>query len=69
ITAPTSNDAPPYTFIDRENAWALENRAVKEKKAAEAEGKVTRAKFLTSSTLTSRAFCVDLAKDLHENID
>ena len=69
ITAPTTNDAPPYTFIDRENAWALENRQIKEKKAAEAEGKVTRAKFLTSSTLTSRAFCVDLAKDLHENIE
>jgi len=69
ITAPTTNDAPPYTFINRENAWALENRPFKEKQAAEAEGKVTRAKFLTSSTLTSRTFCVDLAKDLHENIE
>lgn len=70
ITAPATRDAFPYTFIDHEEAWLLENRAsIKEKQAAEAAGKPTRAKFLTSATLTPREFCVNLATDLRESIE
>ncbi|MBI9082857.1 MAG: type VI secretion system protein TssA [Desulfobacterales bacterium] len=55
ITRPRSMDARPYCFADWETANRLEKLAVKDKHAvanAEAEGKVTRAKFLGSVMFT-----------------
>ncbi len=69
ITAPTTNDAELYTFNEREFAWWLDNRSSEEKEAAKAEGKPTRSQFLTSATLTPRAFYVHLAADLQSVID
>lgn len=69
ITSPTSKDALPYSFLDRESAWLLENRPHKEKQAAETAGRPTRTKFLISATLSPREFYVNLATDLQESIE
>lgn len=66
ITAPASSDVLAYSFLDRESAWLLENRPAAEKQAAEAEGKPTRAKFLTSATLTPRTFCAQISSHLQD---
>ncbi|MCP4701667.1 MAG: type VI secretion system protein TssA [Gammaproteobacteria bacterium] len=69
ITAPATDDAVPYTFIDRENAWLLEKADPQEKKTAEEQGKATYTKFLTSATLTPRDFLAHLAANLQATLE
>lgn len=59
ITSPQSMDYDPYTFSDWERANYLEQLSARDKTAigkAEAQGEVTRAKFLGSVMFTSRAY-------------
>lgn len=68
ITEPQSEDTPAYAWADWEAANYLEQTARQDAravKAAESEGRPTRAKFLASVTLTPRRFYVGLASELN----
>lgn len=67
ITRPDTVDAVPYTWADWETAGHLENLALKDKNIlqdAEAQGKVTRAKFLGSVMFTPKSFYRIQSEDL-----
>ncbi len=67
ITWPQTGDLPPYTFADWEGACQLENLATKNPKilhSAEAEGKVTLAKFQSGVALSPKYFYLSLYQDL-----
>lgn len=72
ITAPTTVDAHPYDFADWEQANALDKLAGQDKKAfakAESEGKVTRARFLSSVMFTPKSFYETLYDDISDSLD
>lgn len=64
VTQPETDESAAYTWADWENALHLTNliKAEQVKEAeAEAQGKITQAKFLVSVSLTPTAFYVELA--------
>jgi len=78
ITAPNNRDIPSCSFLEREEAWALEIGS-KQEKAFEEQGKITRAKFLSSLNMTAPEFfqkqwvilqgCQKTFKELTELLD
>lgn len=72
ITAPSTLDAHPYNFADWEQANALDKLSGQDKKAyakAESEGKVTRARFLSSVMFTPKSFYDTLYDDISDALD
>jgi type VI secretion system ImpA family protein len=72
ITQPQTGDTASYCWTDWENALHLENLAkndVNILKAAEAEGKVTLAKFHESVMLSPKSFYVTLSQELIDVIN
>lgn len=72
MTQPHTRDVPAYTWVDWESACRLENLARKDNsllQAAEAEGKVTQARFGGSVMLSPKSFYVALARDLRDIVD
>jgi type VI secretion system protein ImpA len=71
ITAPDIGDAEQLSWDDWEAAERLENAATKNRgliEQAEAEGTVTKARFLTSVSMTPKAHFSALADDLAETL-
>lgn len=67
LTSPQAGDLAPYSFADWESACRLEQlgeRDPKELQAAEAQGRVTLARFQASAMLTATPFFMELADDL-----
>ena len=72
ITQPQTGDVASYCWAQWESACYLENMAKKDAhlmSSAEAEGQVTRAKFLESVMLSPAALYSALAKELQGTID
>jgi type VI secretion system ImpA family protein len=66
VTSPQAGETPAYCLADWESARHLENLARRDKsvlEAAEREGRVTRAKFLVSATLSPVEFFRGLGDD------
>ena len=69
---PDSRNAQPYTWSEWESANYLEKQALRDKsllQQAEAEGKVTRAKFLGSVMFTGAGFYRTQSEDLSASIN
>lgn len=67
LTQPQTGEIPAYAWVDWEGALRLESVIQKDAKAlqaAEASGKATQAKFLSSATLSPTAFYLTLAQDI-----
>lgn len=72
ITAPTTDDAIPYSLIDLENARRVENLARKDPAIivqTEREDGVTMSRFSSSVTLTADTFFQTLLADIEECIE
>lgn len=69
ITVGDSNEGRAYTLSDWENTLLLENTARRDRNAlkqGEQDGKIPRAKFLASVTLTQPSFYQQLSAELQE---
>lgn len=72
VTAPNAVDVPAYTWADWESALHLDYVASKDQTArqeAEAQGKVTQARFQQSALLSPKSFYVQLAVALRQVLE